>query len=78
MLKRIGIRDLDVVRIEHVVDGDGGADDGILENSRQRGAGFHGAGDEFDVLVVERPQCIFDFFAQCGVRPLEPRQRAGL
>jgi hypothetical protein len=76
MLQRIAAGDLDVVGIEHVIGGDGAARDGILEDFGQRGAGFHGAGDEFGVLVVNRPQLVFDLFGQVSVRRLEPRPRA--
>ena len=50
----------------------------LLENLCQRGAGFHGAGDEFGVLVLDRPQLVFDLLAQGRVRPLELRLCAGL
>ena len=76
VLQRIGAGDLDIVFVEHVVDGDGAVGDGLLEHAGQRDAGFHGAGDEFGVLVVDRPQPVFDFFGKRSIRRLEPRPRA--
>jgi len=32
----------------------------VFEDLRQCGAGFHGAGDEFGILGVDRPQFVFD------------------
>ena len=75
MLKRIGAGDLDVIGVEHIVDGKCAACDGILEYPGQRGAGLHGAGDEFDILVIDRPQLIFDLLVKLDGRRLEPRLR---
>ena len=76
MLHRIGARYLDIIGVEHVIDRDRAARDGVLENPGQRGAGLHGAGDEFGVFVVDRPQSVFDFFLELCTGRLETRLHA--
>ena len=78
MLKRVGAGHLDIICVEHVLDRDRAGCDGVFKNPGQRNAGFHGAGDEFGVLLADRPQLVFDLFLQWSIRCLEQRPRAGL
>src|SRR5215204_172268 len=78
ILLRFGARYLDLVGVEHVFDREGAAVDAALENLLQRRAGLHRAGDRLGVVVLDRPQFVFDLLDQRDVRPLEPGLRAGL
>ena len=74
---RIAASYLDIVGVEHVLDRDGAASHAVLENLRQRGAGFHRAGHGLGVVVLDRPQSVFDLLGQRRIRPFELRVRAG-
>ena len=52
--------------------------DAVLENLLQRHGRFHRACHGFGVVVLDRPQFVFDLLVQRGVRPFEAGLRAGV